>query len=113
GLQNFQNPSQPVVLPSNNPLGLQPKPQQNNPLQDTHDPYFVNKNRPQPPGTSERVWDENMGRYLQWLYGETPEYNPVPKPPLPPKPRPKSDKAKAYEEMIDYANLGINIEDNR
>jgi hypothetical protein len=54
-----------------------------------------------------------MGRYLQWLYGETPEYNPVPKPPLPPKPRPKSDKAKAYEEMIDYANLGIDIEDNR
>jgi hypothetical protein len=59
------------------------------------------------------VWDENMGRYLQWLCGETPEYIPVPKPPLPPKPRPKSDKAKAYEEMIDYANLGINIEDNR
>jgi hypothetical protein len=59
------------------------------------------------------VWDENMGRYLQWLCGVTPEYNPVPKPHLPPKPRPKSDKAKAYEEMIDYANLGIDIEDNR
>src|SRR6185369_9218655 len=67
--QNIQNPSQPVVLPNNAPLGLQPQPQQV-----THDPYFVNKNRPQPLGTYERVWDENMGRYLQWLNGEIPEY---------------------------------------
>jgi len=53
------------------------------------------------------VWDENMGRYLQWLNGEIPEYKPVPPPPLPPKPHLKTQKAQAYQELIDYAKLVI------
>ena len=98
-VNQIQNSSQPVI---------QPQPQQ-----DTHDPYFVNKNRPQPLGTYERVWDENKGRFLQWLYGETPEFNPIPPPPLPPKPRPNTQKAKALQELKDYAERGILLEENK
>src|SRR6185312_4664819 len=42
--------------------------------------------RPQPPGTSQIIQDTNMSRFIQWLTGETPEFVPVPKPDLPPKP---------------------------
>ena len=42
--------------------------------------------RPQPPGTSQIIQDTNMSRFIQWLTGEIPEFVPVPKPDLPPKP---------------------------
>src|SRR6185437_13592262 len=42
--------------------------------------------RPQPPGTSQIIYDTNMGRFIQWLTGEIPGFVPTPKPDLPPKP---------------------------
>ncbi|CAG8762903.1 32_t:CDS:2, partial [Cetraspora pellucida] len=42
--------------------------------------------RPQPPGTSQIIQDMNMSRFIQWLTGEIPEFVPVLKPDLPPKP---------------------------
>ncbi|CAG8832585.1 22346_t:CDS:2, partial [Cetraspora pellucida] len=42
--------------------------------------------RPQLPGTSQIIQDTNMTRLIQWLTGEIPEFVPVPKPDLPPKP---------------------------
>ncbi|RIB07773.1 hypothetical protein C2G38_2252421 [Gigaspora rosea] len=41
--------------------------------------------RPQPTGTSEKIYEENINRLLLWLYGETPEYVPVQAPSLSPK----------------------------
>ncbi|CAJ0876116.1 9046_t:CDS:2, partial [Entrophospora sp. SA101] len=49
------------------------------------------QSRPQPPGTYKNIQDRNMESFLQWIYGEIPEFIPVPAPPLPPKPQIKNN----------------------
>src|SRR4051795_4467920 len=43
--------------------------------------------RPASAGTYNNIRDENIGRFLSWITGETPEFIPVPNPELPPKPK--------------------------
>ena len=99
-IQNIQNPSQPVVQPH-----LQSK--------DT----YVSQNPPLPPGHEYRLDEFHTNNFVdEWAkqHGYTLTRTPLSK--LPPggkKVRPKSEKAKAYEEMIEHAKLGIEIEDDR
>ena len=43
--------------------------------------------RPQPAGTYKNISDENIGKLIQWLNGETPDFIPVSKSLLSPKPK--------------------------
>src|SRR6266496_4469841 len=47
--------------------------------------------RTQPIGTGDKIRDKNIGRFLSWFLGETSNFEPVPKPPLPPKSKKKID----------------------
>lgn len=90
-------PSQPVF-----------QPQQINPIQNPP---------PLPPGYEYRLDEFHTNNFIDGLArkaGYTVTHTPLSiLPPGGKKIRPKSDKAKAYEEMIEYARLGIDIEDDR
>ena len=45
--------------------------------------------QPHPAGPYKNLRDENIGRFISWITGETPEFTPVPNPELPPKPKKK------------------------
>ncbi|CAG8680078.1 10857_t:CDS:1, partial [Ambispora gerdemannii] len=61
-------------------------------------PYYG----PQPTGIYQKIHDENISRLIQWITGEIPDFNPVPKLALPPKPAIKKVEVDSNEEL---ANL--------
>ncbi|CAG8653817.1 1170_t:CDS:1, partial [Paraglomus occultum] len=61
-------------------------------------PYYGS----QPKGTYQFIRDTNIGRFIQWITGEVPEFVPVPKPDLPPKPQIKKVEVDSDEELSNH-----------
>ena len=64
--------------------------------------------QPQPAGTYKNLRDENIGRFLSWITGETPEFIPVPNPTLPPKPKKKVD-VDSDDELAELTKKQLNL----
>ncbi|CAG8502783.1 22497_t:CDS:2 [Cetraspora pellucida] len=102
--QNFQNPSQPQNFQTSSQPVIQPQLQKNIPP-------------PLPPGHEYQLEEFHMNNFMddqarQIRIGITP--TPLSK--LPPGEKiihPKSEKAKALQEIMDYPRLGLDIEDER
>src|SRR6185312_5815857 len=68
-------------------------------------PYYG----PQPAGTDQFVRDANIGRFIQWLTGEVPEFVPLPKPDLPPKPQIKKVEVDSDEELANLTKKQLKL----
>jgi len=92
------------------PISTQLAPQQIQPLQPTQPPqpsrpYYG----PQPSGTYQTIQDANIGRFIQWITGEVPEFVPVPKPDLPPKPQTKKVEVDSDEELANLTKRQLKL----
>ncbi|RIB00035.1 hypothetical protein C2G38_2235929 [Gigaspora rosea] len=69
--------------------------------------------RPQPAGTSEKIYEENVNNLLLWLYGKTPGFVPVQAPSLPPKPQIKKNITSNTNDVDEItkgiADMSLNI----
>ncbi|CAG8520534.1 3419_t:CDS:2 [Gigaspora margarita] len=92
-INTIQNPSQPVIQPQQNPPPLPPGHEYH--LDEFHTNNFL----------------DELARQAGYEIRYSTSLSKLP--PGSKKIRPKSEKAKALQEMIEYAKFGINIENNR
>jgi hypothetical protein len=92
-------PSQPVSLQSVTQQIQLPQ------LSQSSQPYYG----PQPSGTYQTIRDMNIGKFIQWITGEVPEFVPIPKPDLPAKPVIKKVEVDSDDELANLTQRQLKI----
>ena len=64
--------------------------------------------QPHPAGMHKNLRDENIGRFLSWITGKTPEFVPVPNFTLPPKPK-KKVEVDSNEELVELTKKQLKL----